>query len=118
MLNMEVQILEINKEMIKGYIESIILSLLLVEDLYGYEISKRIRTISNNNFEIKEGTMYVVLKRLESSELVTTYWDDSESGGGRRRFHKITEKGKDYLQSKKEEWIFFRNIVDTFFKEV
>ncbi|MDR3595177.1 PadR family transcriptional regulator [Clostridium sp.] len=110
--------MEINKEMIKGYIESIILSLLLVEDLYGYEISKRIRAISDNNFEIKEGTMYVVLKRLESSGLVTAYWDDSETGGGRRRFHKITEEGKKYLKSKKEEWLFFRNIVDTFFKEV
>lgn len=115
---MEVQILEINKEMIKGYIESIILSLLLVEDLYGYEISKRIRSTSNNNFEIKEGTMYVVLKRLESNGLVTAYWDDSESGGGRRRFHKITEEGKKYLKYKKEEWLFFRDIVDMFFKEV
>ena len=104
--------------MIKGYIESIILSLLIVEDLYGYEIAKRIRAISMNNFEIKEGTMYVVLKRLETNGLVTTYWDDSESGGGRRRFHKITEKGITYLQSKKEEWVFFRNIVDTFFKGV
>ena len=104
--------------MIKGYIESIILSLLLVEDLYGYEIAKRIRSISNDNFEIKEGTMYVVLKRLESNGLVSSYWDDSESGGGRRRFHKITDEGKNYLISKKQEWIFFRNIVDKFFKEV
>jgi PadR family transcriptional regulator PadR len=104
--------------MIKGYIESIILSLLLSQDLYGYEISKRIRAISSNNFEIKEGTMYVVLKRLETNELVTTYWDDSQSGGGRRRFHKITEKGKNYLQEKKEEWLFFRNVIDTFFEGV
>lgn len=110
--------MEINKEMLKGYIESIILSLLIKEDLYGYEMSKRIRAISTNKFELKESTMYVVLKRLESNELVTTYWDDSESGGGRRRFHKITEKGKEYLKNKKEEWLFFKNIIDTFFMEV
>ncbi|KEI04407.1 PadR family transcriptional regulator [Clostridium botulinum] len=110
--------MEIDKEMIKGYIESIILSILLKEDLYGYEISKRIRDISKNKFQIKEGTMYVVLKRLEKNELISPYWDDTESGGGRRRYYKITSEGIDYLKNKKEQWLFFKNIIDTFYKEV
>lgn len=104
-----------DKEMIKGYIESIILSVLENEDLYGYEISKRIRNISENTFEIKEGTMYVVLKRLENNELISPYWDDTESGGGRRRYYKITEQGINYLKNKKDEWLFFKNIIDTFY---
>ncbi len=108
----------LDKEMIKGYIESIILSIIKDEDLYGYEISKRVRNISGNTFEIKEGTLYVVLKRLENNGLVTAYWDDSESGGGRRRNYRITEEGEEYLVRKKEEWAFFKNIIDTFFKEV
>lgn len=102
--------------MIKGYIESIILSVLENEDLYGYEISKRIRNISKDTFEIKEGTLYVVLKRLEQNELISPYWDDTESGGGRRRYYKITAEGITYLNSKKSEWIFFKNIIDTFYK--
>jgi PadR family transcriptional regulator PadR len=107
--------LEIDKETIKGYIESVILSVLVNEDLYGYEISKRIRNISKNTFEIKEGTMYVVLKRLENNQLISPYWDDTESGGGRRRYYKITSEGKEYLFRKKEEWDFFKGIIDTFF---
>ncbi len=110
--------MEIDKEMIKGYIESIILSLLKGEDLYGYEISKRIRSISKEKFEIKEGTLYVVLKRLEKNSLIYPYWNDTESGGGRRRYYKITYQGIEYLNAKKKEWIFFKNIVDMFFKEV
>jgi PadR family transcriptional regulator PadR len=110
--------LEIDKEMIKGYIESIILCLLKSEDLYGYEISKRIRSISKENFEIKEGTLYVVLKRLEKNNLIYPYWNDTESGGGRRRYYKITDEGIEYLNTKKDEWIFFKNIVDIFFREV
>lgn len=110
--------MEINKEMIKGYIESIILSLLVDEDLYGYDISKKIRSISQDTFEIKEGTMYVVLKRLESNGLVESYWNDSISGGGRRRYHHITDKGKGYLKNTKQEWLFFKCIIDKFFKEV
>ena len=110
--------MDIDKEMIKGYIESIILSLLKNEDLYGYEISKRVRSISRDTFELKEGTLYVVLKRLENNNLILPYWDDTESGGGRRRYYKITEQGIDYLFNKKDEWMFFRNIIDTFFKGV
>jgi len=110
--------LEIDKEMLKGYIESIILSFLKQEDLYGYEISKRIREISGNTFEIKEGTMYVVLKRLENSEYILPYWDDFESGGGRRRYYKITNEGIKYLTAKKQQWDFFKNIMDTFYREV
>lgn len=110
--------MELDKEMIKGYIESIILCFLKSEDLYGYEISRRIRSISKENFEIKEGTLYVVLKRLEKNSLIYPYWDDTESGGGRRRYYKITSKGIDYLNLKKKEWIFFKNIIDMFFKEV
>lgn len=106
--------MEINKEMIKGYIESIILSLLMDEDLYGYDISKKIRESSKETFEIKEGTMYVVLKRLENNGLVKAYWDDSVSGGGRRRYHHITDNGKKYLENKKLEWQFFKEIVDKF----
>lgn len=110
--------MEINKEMIKGYIESIILCLLKDEDLYGYEITRRIRNVCKDTFEIKEGTLYVVLKRLEKNNLICPYWDDTESGGGRRRYYKITEEGNKYLLSKKEEWLFFRGVMDIFFKGV
>lgn len=106
--------MEIDKEMIKGSLESIILSLLQKEDLYGYEISKRIKTTSENTFEIKEGTLYVVLKRLEKNKYITPYWDDTETGGGRRRYYKITQDGVDYLTDKKREWNFFKKILDVF----
>lgn len=110
--------MEIGKEMLKGYIESIILTQLNEEDLYGYEISKRIRNISDNTFEIKEGTLYLVLKRLEKNKLITPYWGDTESGGGRRRYYEITDEGKKYLVKRKEEWNFFKEVINIFFGEV
>ena len=110
--------MEINKEMLKGYLESIILSLLQKEDLYGYEILKRIKEKSNDTFSIKEGTLYIILKRLEVNNLISSYWSNSISGGGRRRYHKITEEGLSYLKEKKSEWLFFKGILNNFFKEV
>lgn len=108
--------MEINKEMVKGYLESIILSLLKKEELYGYDLSKKIRAISKETFEIKEGTLYVVLKRLENNKFIQSYWDDTESGGGRRRYHRITKEGLKYLEDKEKEWEFFKNIMNIFFE--
>ncbi|MFL0250174.1 PadR family transcriptional regulator [Clostridium neuense] len=70
------------------------------------------------NDPIKDGTLYVVLKRLEKNNLISPYWDDTETGGGRRIYYKITEDKKNYLVTKKEEWFFFKNIIDIFFKWV
>lgn len=110
--------MNIDKEMIRGYLESIILCLLKNEDLYGYEISKKVKSISENTFEIKEGTLYVVLKRIDKDGLISPYWDDTETGGGRRRYYKITKEGVEYLNTKKKEWEFFKKIIDIFFKGV
>lgn len=109
--------MELSKETIKGHIESIILSTLKEEELYGYDILKRIKDISKSSFEIKEGTLYVVLKRLENNGLVSSYWGDEQSGGGRRRYFRITNDGIEYLKHKKEEWEFLNNILKIFFRE-
>lgn len=106
--------MELNKEIIKGHVESIILSLLQRKDLYGYEISKLIRENSKEIFEVKDGTLYVVLKRLEKSGFVISYWGDCKSGGGRRKYFKITEKGIKYLEEKKEEWEFLKSVMNVF----
>lgn len=106
--------MELNKEIIKGHVESIILSLLQRKDLYGYEISKLIRENSKEIFEVKDGTLYVVLKRLEKSGFVISYWGDCKSGGGRRKYFKITEKGIKYLDEKKEEWEFLKSVMNVF----
>ena len=106
--------MNLDKEQLKGYVESILLSVLSKKDMYGYEIFKIIRSISEDIFEIKEGTLYVVLKRLEMKELIKSYWSDNDSKGGRRKYHSITDKGLEYLKLKKFEWQNFKYIIDKF----
>lgn len=57
--------MEVNKEVLKGHIDTIILSLLHSRDMYGYELAKLVREKSEEQFELKEGTLYLSLKRLE-----------------------------------------------------
>jgi PadR family transcriptional regulator PadR len=111
-----VKILEIDKEMLKGYIDTILISLLNDYTMYGYELAKKVREISEETFELKEGTLYLSLKRLEKNGYVKSFWSDSdsESGGGRRKYYNITDDGREYVKRKRIEWIFMRELINKF----
>lgn len=106
-------ILEIRKEWLKGYIDVIILSLLVDEDLYGYEMSKKMREVSGSIFVLKEGTLYPALKRLETKKLIEGYWSDSE-GAARRKYYRITESGVGEFRRSQNEWLFLKKILKSF----
>jgi PadR family transcriptional regulator PadR len=108
---------DIEKEMLKGYIDIIILSMLFREDLYGYELAKRVKIDTENTFEMKEGTLYLAFKRLEQNGLISSYWGD-ENTGGRRRYYKLLAAGKKHLRERKKEWEHLKTIVDIFLREV
>lgn len=74
------------------------LSVLNEADCYGYEIAKTVRVKSDNSFKLKEGTMYLGLKRLEKQGLIESYWGDESSAGGRRKYYKVTPTGKNTLE--------------------
>lgn len=106
--------MEVDKEVLKGCIDTILISMLSTMPMYGYELAKKVREISQETFELKEGTLYLSLKRLEKNNYVESYWDDGASGGGRRKYYKTTIIGKKYLRKKKEEWIFLNSIMNKF----
>jgi PadR family transcriptional regulator PadR len=106
--------LEVNKEVLKGHIDTLILSLLNNKDMYGYELAKYVREKSNNQFELKEGTLYLSLKRLEKNKWISSYWGDEQGPGGRRKYYKLTSLGKEGFEEKRLEWQFLKNIIDSF----
>ncbi|GAK08446.1 transcriptional regulator, PadR family [Geomicrobium sp. JCM 19038] len=55
----------LDKEMMKGNIDLILLSLIAKKDLYGYEMTKKLRSISDESYQMSEGTLYPSLKRME-----------------------------------------------------
>jgi len=106
-----------DKEIKKGSIDILILSLIAKNDMYGYEIAKTIKSKSNDLYEMGEGTLYSALKRLEKNELLDPYWGDSESGG-RRKYYKITDKGKTELTNKMKEWKQINQLVNVCYEGV
>lgn len=62
-------------------------------DKYGFELTKDIETKSEGKIVIKQPTLYTVLKKLEKSKFISSYWEDSEIGG-KRHYYKITNNGR------------------------
>ena len=102
--------MNINSDLIRGHIDTIILNLLVQGDKYGYEISKIITSRTDGEYEINEATMYSSLKRLEKEKSILSYWGD-ETQGGRRKYYKITEEGKKVLIQNKLDWEFTKKII-------
>jgi PadR family transcriptional regulator PadR len=102
---------KISSDLLRGHTDTIILKLLMDGDKYGYEISKLIQTNSCNEYELKEATMYSSLKRLEGDDSITSYWGD-ETQGGRRKYYRITEKGKRIYFENKSNWEYAKRILD------
>jgi PadR family transcriptional regulator PadR len=102
--------LNINSDLIRGHIDTIILNLLDKGDKYGYEISKIISIQTNGEYEINEATLYSSLKRLERDNSIISYWGD-ETQGGRRKYYKITESGKYCLEQNILNWEFAKKII-------
>lgn len=99
--------MKISKELLKGSTTMLVLELLKNQNMYGYEMIKKLKEKSENVFELKEGTLYPILHSLEENEFITSYWDETTSK--KRKYYVITPKGKKQLKNKKEEWTNFSN---------
>ena len=84
-----------------------VLAQLSLGDRYGYELTDRIST----EMEIAGGTLYPILKKLKEDDYVTTYLVESENGPARKYYH-LSDEGRKYQESLKEEWIGFVKAVE------
>jgi PadR family transcriptional regulator PadR len=102
---------KISSDLLRGHTDTIILKLLLTGDKYGYEICKLVHAGSDGEYDLKEATMYSSMKRLEQEGSITSYWGD-ETQGGRRKYYRITDKGKVTYADNKSNWQFAKRILD------
>lgn len=103
----------IGSDVIRGYSDTILLSLLAEGDSYGYEISKAIRERSGGAYVMKETTLYSAFARLEKNGFIAAY-QGVESRGRARTYYTITAPGREYLAAKLEEWQETRKLMDRF----
>lgn len=102
---------KLTSDLLRGHTDTIILKLLSDGDKYGYEITKLVYEQSRHNYELKEATMYSSLKRLENDTNIVSYWGD-ESQGGRRKYYRITSRGRELYETNKQNWDYAKQILE------
>lgn len=104
----------IGSDIIRGHINTIILRALYEGDKYGYEIMNDIELKSHGQYSLKQPTLYSALKRLENQGYIKAYWKTDEvSSGGRRKYFKLTDSGKEITEKNLAEWEYSRTIIDS-----
>jgi len=98
----------------KGYMSGssrlLVLAILSEKPFYGYELIKTLKQRSNDTFDMKEGTLYPILHKLENDGLVASA--NQEVSGRVRKVYSITEKGSRVLEKEKQEWNVFSSAVN------
>lgn len=90
-------------ELKKGSVQLCLLALLAKQQKYGFQIVKELRELSGGFFDLKEGTLYPALRRLEERGFVESHWVEPETGIP-RRYYRITDKGRRALGEALEVW--------------
>jgi len=90
-----------------GLLDGCVLAVLEREDAYGYSLTQNIKKV----IPVSESTLYPVLRRLQSEQLLTTY--DQPHSGRNRRYYRITDGGQARLKETQAAWTHFKKGVDT-----
>ena len=82
----------------RGLLDVCVLAAIKNEDSYGYKIIKDMKPF----IELSESTLYTILKRLESTNMLTVH--SAEHGGRLRKYYHITNEGVRRIEDFKDEW--------------
>jgi PadR family transcriptional regulator PadR len=100
-----------DRELKRGTIEMVILRLLAEREMYGYELTSSIEERSAGRLEVKDGTLYPVLYRLEEAGYVEPRWVTQDRGVP-RKYYNLTAEGRSELERLTAEWEIFAAGVD------
>lgn len=102
--------MEIDRELLKGSVSLLLLSLLSRGEMYGFEILQEASRRSANQFALKEGTLYPALHQLEKRDLIKAVWRTGENGR-ERKYYSLTAKGKKAARSYERQWQHLTGVV-------
>ncbi len=86
-----------------GTVEMLILEVISHGPTYGYQIAQEVLDRSKGYFELKEGSLYPALHRMERQMFLAAHWEETAEGR-RRKFYKLTPAGRGVLNEKRREW--------------
>lgn len=97
-------------KLIVGTLDLLILEVVSDGPTYGYEITQTVLARTAGRLELKEGSLYPALHRLEHQRLLTSFW--REHDGRRRKYYRLTSAGMKALAARRHEWKLFAAAVN------
>ena len=105
----------VSKELTGASAMPIILSILKNGDSYGYEIVQRVKKLANDKISWQEASIYPVLKKMENSGMIESYWSVKPPERP-RKYYKILAQGKEQLKQNKLEWDLITSVLQELWK--
>lgn len=94
---------------VRGHLDALLLSVLEPGPLHGYAIITAVQERSNGALELRKGTIYPALNRLERLGLLHSAWE--ATGERRRRRYELTEAGRRTLDAERTSWREFTSVI-------
>lgn len=92
-----------SSNLLQGTLDLLILKALALEEMHGLGISRRIGQMTKGTFDVKPGSLFPALHRMEQSGWLISSWGESENNR-RARYYRLTKAGRRQLGIEKEQW--------------
>jgi PadR family transcriptional regulator PadR len=90
-------------DLLQGTLDVLILKALALQELHGMGISRRIAQMTNGAFDVKPGSLFPALHRMEQAGWLKPAWGESETKRS-AKFYSLTKAGRKQLQAESERW--------------
>src|SRR5215469_2235623 len=89
--------------LLQGTLDVLILKALALEPMHGLGISRRIAQVTGGTFQVKPGSLFPALHRMEEAGWLSAAWGESENHR-RAKFYRLTTTGRRQLKEETEQW--------------
>lgn len=89
--------------LLQGTLDLLILKSLVTGERHGLGISRRIRQITGQTFDVKPGSLFPALHRMEEEGWISSFWGDSENNR-RAKYYRLTKPGRKQLEAETKRW--------------
>jgi PadR family transcriptional regulator, regulatory protein PadR len=96
-------VIDTKSEFLKGTLDMLILKIVALGPIHGYAISQRLQQISQDVFQVQQGSLYPGLHRLEDRGWLEAEWKPTETGR-EAKFYRLTRKGRRQLEAEVRSW--------------
>lgn len=89
--------------LLQGTLDLLILKALAAGELHGLGVSRRIEQITGGTFDVKPGSLFPALHRMEEAGWLAALWGESENNR-RAKYYRLTKSGRRQLESETQQW--------------